>query len=194
MRITHENNSMLCRVEHQEAFYPIPRLGIALGGIVAITLIIVGYLATFEMLPFLKDDKGYIFFSSIAAGSLLLFISSLRTRTSALLGLIGLVIICSGIVATYLCINQPNELLGMVAVIFLFFVAPIAIFLLLLASLLSFLASNHKGSNTCITCGYNLRGLTEPRCPECGTPFEPKLNDEQSEGSASTSDDDQTRP
>ena len=24
----------------------------------------------------------------------------------------------------------------------------------------------------CVGCGYNLHGLTEPRCPECGTPFE----------------------
>lgn len=24
----------------------------------------------------------------------------------------------------------------------------------------------------CVNCGYNLRGLSEPRCPECGTPFE----------------------
>lgn len=24
----------------------------------------------------------------------------------------------------------------------------------------------------CFNCGYNLRALTEPRCPECGTPFE----------------------
>ena len=24
----------------------------------------------------------------------------------------------------------------------------------------------------CIKCGYDLRGLPEPRCPECGTPFE----------------------
>ncbi len=23
----------------------------------------------------------------------------------------------------------------------------------------------------CLTCGYNLTGLTEPRCPECGTGF-----------------------
>ena len=26
----------------------------------------------------------------------------------------------------------------------------------------------------CFHCGYNLTGLTEPRCPECGTPFEAK--------------------
>lgn len=25
----------------------------------------------------------------------------------------------------------------------------------------------------CTTCGYSLRGLPEPRCPECGTPFDP---------------------
>jgi len=25
----------------------------------------------------------------------------------------------------------------------------------------------------CSRCGYDLRGLPEPRCPECGTPFEP---------------------
>jgi len=23
----------------------------------------------------------------------------------------------------------------------------------------------------CLECGYDLRGQTEPRCPECGTPF-----------------------
>ena len=27
---------------------------------------------------------------------------------------------------------------------------------------------------TCARCGYNLTGLTEPRCPECGQPFEAK--------------------
>lgn len=26
----------------------------------------------------------------------------------------------------------------------------------------------------CASCGYELRGLTEPRCPECGTAFERK--------------------
>jgi hypothetical protein len=25
---------------------------------------------------------------------------------------------------------------------------------------------------SCVHCGYSLTGLTEPRCPECGTPFD----------------------
>ena len=29
-----------------------------------------------------------------------------------------------------------------------------------------------KKLGLCIECGYNLRGLTELRCPECNTPFE----------------------
>ncbi len=29
-----------------------------------------------------------------------------------------------------------------------------------------------KKLGLCLNCGYNLRGLTELRCPECNTPFE----------------------
>lgn len=32
-----------------------------------------------------------------------------------------------------------------------------------------------KQPGLCSNCGYPRHGLTEPRCPECGTPFEPKL-------------------
>lgn len=32
-----------------------------------------------------------------------------------------------------------------------------------------------KGVPICIECGYDLRGQIEPRCPECGTGFDPKL-------------------
>jgi hypothetical protein len=30
---------------------------------------------------------------------------------------------------------------------------------------------NHSEHERCHRCGYLLRGLREPRCPECGTPF-----------------------
>jgi hypothetical protein len=32
-----------------------------------------------------------------------------------------------------------------------------------------------RRSDLCGQCGYNLTGLTESRCPECGTGFEPSL-------------------
>jgi hypothetical protein len=32
-----------------------------------------------------------------------------------------------------------------------------------------------KKLGLCVKCGYNLRGLTEPRCPECNTLFEERL-------------------
>jgi len=34
-------------------------------------------------------------------------------------------------------------------------------------------AFRHRG--LCRTCGYPLHGLTEARCPECGTPFDREL-------------------
>ncbi len=41
--------------------------------------------------------------------------------------------------------------------------------------LISWLVRQHvewpTGENICDRCGYDLRGLTDRRCPECGTPF-----------------------
>jgi hypothetical protein len=31
------------------------------------------------------------------------------------------------------------------------------------------------GVPVCIACGYDLRGQADPRCPECGRPFDPTL-------------------
>jgi DNA-directed RNA polymerase subunit RPC12/RpoP len=35
------------------------------------------------------------------------------------------------------------------------------------------IATEHGPANPthCLNCGYDLRGLPEPRCPECGEPF-----------------------
>ncbi len=32
-----------------------------------------------------------------------------------------------------------------------------------------------QGIVLCLDCGYDLRGQTVPRCPECGRPFDPAL-------------------
>jgi hypothetical protein len=34
------------------------------------------------------------------------------------------------------------------------------------------LSASRGGRSICRECGYDLRGLTEPRCPECGTRFD----------------------
>jgi hypothetical protein len=34
------------------------------------------------------------------------------------------------------------------------------------------MTSEHEQSIRCETCGYNLHGLVEPRCPECGVHFD----------------------
>ena len=36
------------------------------------------------------------------------------------------------------------------------------------------------GVPICVPCGYDLRGQTSPRCPECGTDFDPSLLDNAS--------------
>ena len=39
---------------------------------------------------------------------------------------------------------------------------------------------NDLGIRICLSCGYELRGQGEPRCPECGTAFAPKRHSAQS--------------
>lgn len=50
-----------------------------------------------------------------------------------------------------------------------------AAFSLLTPRLRRILDRSEPGKATCRRCGYRLRGLTVPRCPECGTPFEAAL-------------------
>ena len=38
----------------------------------------------------------------------------------------------------------------------------------------------------CIDCGYDLRGQTAPKCPECGTPFDARLLQKQNQPSVTT--------
>jgi hypothetical protein len=57
-----------------------------------------------------------------------------------------------------------------------------AVFALLYAAVLYRVTRNyvrHRRYRTghCGVCRYSLRGLTEPRCPECGTAFDPEFLD-----------------
>ncbi len=38
-----------------------------------------------------------------------------------------------------------------------------------------YLELQRRANFQCVGCGYSLRGLTTPVCPECGTVFDPKL-------------------
>jgi len=38
----------------------------------------------------------------------------------------------------------------------------------------NYLRSKDAEPGHCLECGYNLTGLSEPRCPECGVPFDPE--------------------
>ncbi len=58
---------------------------------------------------------------------------------------------------------------------FTIFFSVIAIYLLLPVHI----RRKRKKKGLCEKCAYDLRGLTEPRCPECGTAFDPKLLSEK---------------
>ena len=53
--------------------------------------------------------------------------------------------------------------------------------LILLRIRCQILRNRRKRKGLCVNCEYALRGLTESRCPECGTPFDPKLLEKQGE-------------
>lgn len=43
-----------------------------------------------------------------------------------------------------------------------------------------------RRNGLCLNCGYNLTGLPEPRCPECGTKFVPRVPRQEEAGHGAT--------
>jgi len=59
-----------------------------------------------------------------------------------------------------------------VFILFRFPLFPIAALLLIYPTVVVIRQRRRQRRNQCLNCGYNVTGLTEARCPECGTPCE----------------------
>lgn len=81
------------------------------------------------------------------------------------------------IAAAVLAVTGPSRWMGIVLSVFYVMVLlpfpPIVLlipFMIVLASVKA-RPGTPAPPGICVRCGYDLRGLPEPRCPECGTPF-----------------------
>lgn len=61
-------------------------------------------------------------------------------------------------------------------IMFYFFIILVLVLLLFLlrANFEDFRRGKRRVLGRCVECGYRLDNLTQPRCPECGTAFEPR--------------------
>ena len=81
------------------------------------------------------------------------------------------------IAAAVLAMAGPSRWMGIVLVVSYVVVLLPWLPALLLIPFLIVVATSRARRGTpippgvCVRCGYDLRGLPEPRCPECGTPF-----------------------
>ena len=117
----------------------------------------------------------------VVAGGL---VSITQPRTKYwILGWIPFLLLCSWVTSALLgyldfftpgCIDSPAAMNVMINI---FVLLPMTILGYLILAIFSFMAPKGNADvskSHCVKCGYNLKGLPEPRCPECGTPFGPK--------------------
>lgn len=98
-----------------------------------------------------------------------------RVACIALFGFLGVAaMLLADVIAFYRrfpVINSRNDVLYVVGPWIIVWLVPVA-----LLSSVVFLRNRYSPVHPpgyCRKCGYDLRGLPEPRCPECGKPFEP---------------------
>ncbi len=107
-----------------------------------------------------------------------------------LAGSVGVAAITAHLLAAYWAPGLPSILnavaIGAAAQFAITAIAPAALFAAVVYLRNRWWPESRPGH--CLVCGYDLRGLPEPRCPECGTPFDP------AEVPAQVNDDARLRP
>jgi hypothetical protein len=146
--------------------------------ILGISLVVIGYLMLFDCIPLSRQRRlptgDYSLALAIGAGSLGLVFSAPRAK---LLGISGFLVVClaeaMAIVPNITGSRVGEANMGAVLAAFVILI-PLGVLVGIGAFVASLISLTKAPSGCCAKCGYDLRGLPEPRCPECGTPFDPK--------------------
>jgi len=84
----------------------------------------------------------------------------------------GILVVSVAIVAIFTAVSSIPGGGGLLGPLLLVAIV-VAMLLMLAVSRTRFRDRQHE-PGCCEECGYPLSALTEPRCPECGTPFDPE--------------------
>jgi hypothetical protein len=109
--------------------------------------------------------------------NLLILIAS-RKMSMRILALLAIASIAAAIYSVNVPGVSHTEMQGpgyFYAMLFVCILLPLSVLLLLMVFVGGILEARRNPSleGHCTHCGYNLKGLTEHRCPECGTAFDP---------------------
>jgi hypothetical protein len=127
------------------------------------------------------EDEAYLLllFGTLLLGHLLVAIGARRRRLRSL-GFVCLTLSLLGAFPVYAFWAAPPvefHRLAMAGICSLLLLVPALGILSIVTVVLSVreVLSHSVEVGRCSKCGYNLSGLRDPRCPECGTPFDPSM-------------------